>query len=186
MGTRSLIMVINKKGETKIAQYCQFDGYPSGQGLVVLSFLLNSKLEEFQNKIEHCYFVDEESEESEHLEVTFGSRILRYVYENANENNKIYLINDSNFAYNSLFCEWVYVIDFSKNTFEIYEGFQTEKLEPHERFYKEDPDEFGHYGVKMMDSYSLNELPTVKDFLYYTTTDEGLYERNKIKKIKRL
>lgn len=38
MGTRNLTMVIDKKGELKIAQYGQWDGYPSGVGASVLEF----------------------------------------------------------------------------------------------------------------------------------------------------
>ena len=44
MGTRNLTMVINQEGETKVAQYGQWDGYPSGVGASVLSFLKNKEL----------------------------------------------------------------------------------------------------------------------------------------------
>ena len=39
MGTRNLTCVF-VNGEYKVAQYCQWDGYPSGQGLTILNFLL--------------------------------------------------------------------------------------------------------------------------------------------------
>lgn len=39
MGTRNLTMVIDQRGQTKIAQYGQWDGYPSGQGITILRFL---------------------------------------------------------------------------------------------------------------------------------------------------
>ena len=38
MGTRNLTMVIQDH-ETKISQYGQWDGYPEGQSLTILSFL---------------------------------------------------------------------------------------------------------------------------------------------------
>ncbi|MHC5949058.1 hypothetical protein ACVXZ3_04645 [Providencia hangzhouensis] len=38
MGTRHLICVA-KDGDYKVAQYGQWDGYPSGQGLTLLTFL---------------------------------------------------------------------------------------------------------------------------------------------------
>ena len=36
MGTRNLTKVIDKNGVTKVAQYGQWDGYPSGQGVNAL------------------------------------------------------------------------------------------------------------------------------------------------------
>lgn len=54
MGTRNLTMVIQDH-ETKIAQYGQWDGYPEGQGLTILSFLEEKenmqKLKELLSKI---------------------------------------------------------------------------------------------------------------------------------------
>jgi hypothetical protein len=41
MGTRHLVQVIDK-GEVRVAQYGQWDGYPSGQGITILNFLRNS------------------------------------------------------------------------------------------------------------------------------------------------
>ena len=38
MGTRNLTMVIDKKGELKIAQYGQWNGYPSVNGVKILEF----------------------------------------------------------------------------------------------------------------------------------------------------
>lgn len=39
MGTRHLITAFDNEGELKIAQYGQWDGYPSGQGVTVLAWL---------------------------------------------------------------------------------------------------------------------------------------------------
>ena len=38
MGTRHQQMVINQKGEIKLSQYGQWDGYPSGQGKDILTY----------------------------------------------------------------------------------------------------------------------------------------------------
>lgn len=49
MGTRNLTMVIDRKGEIKVAQYGQWDGYPSGQGATILEF---AKDKEKMSKLE--------------------------------------------------------------------------------------------------------------------------------------
>ena len=83
-----------------------------------------------------------------------------------------YLEDDINFAADSLFCEWAYVIDLDKRTFEVYEGFNKEPLNEDERFffleeksYKEHRGVDQYHPVKLVKSWSLDELPTGEEFL---------------------
>jgi hypothetical protein len=46
MGTRNATIVI-KDNKTKVAQYGQWDGYPSGQGVTALNFLRQANLSQF-------------------------------------------------------------------------------------------------------------------------------------------
>lgn len=66
MGTRNLTLLIHN-GENKIAQYGQWDGYPSGQGVRVLKFL--RRLEKyptvkkgFMTKLKRVKFIDDEKQ----------------------------------------------------------------------------------------------------------------------------
>ena len=61
MGTRGLTSV-KVNGETKIAQYGQWDHYPSGQGIVALNFLRNFNEEHFRTQLSKCRFIDENKE----------------------------------------------------------------------------------------------------------------------------
>lgn len=40
MGTRN-VTIVRMKGEVKVAQYCQWDGYPTGQGIWLADFIQN-------------------------------------------------------------------------------------------------------------------------------------------------
>lgn len=80
------------------------------------------------------------------------------------------LMNSIEFANNSLFCEWAYVIDLDKNTFEIYKGFNHNPLMNNERFYSDSEpyeayNETRYYPVKLQASFNLNELPEEKQFI---------------------
>jgi hypothetical protein len=69
MGTRNLTMVINHQGEKKVAQYGQWDGYPSGVGVCVLAFLRNKELfQKFKSNLSKVRFLDEEGLDKEFLE----------------------------------------------------------------------------------------------------------------------
>ena len=57
MGTRNLTMVISN-GETKVAQYGQWDGYPSGNGVIVLEFLTSTNLDDFKKKLSKVKFMN--------------------------------------------------------------------------------------------------------------------------------
>jgi hypothetical protein len=76
------------------------------------------------------------------------------------------VIDNSDFAADSLFCEWAYVIDFDKNTFEVYKGFNKEPLDPSERFFHlTDKKDGEYYPVQHLKTYPLDELPTLGKFL---------------------
>lgn len=55
MGTRNLTLVKNRRGAIKVAQYGQWDGYPEGQGAVILDFIRSKQnrdmLEEVLNRV---------------------------------------------------------------------------------------------------------------------------------------
>ena len=66
MGTRHLICVLHR-GRFLIAQYGQFDGYPSGAGLALLRFLLSaSNIQRLTHGLQHIYTPTEEEEEQLH------------------------------------------------------------------------------------------------------------------------
>ena len=79
------------------------------------------------------------------------------------------LQNSIDFAANSLCCEWAYVIDLDKNTFEVYQGFNKLPLTENERFYNMPKIEYkidvNYYPVKHVVSFDINNLPTEEDFL---------------------
>lgn len=193
MGTRNLTMVISK-GETKIAQYGQWDGYPSGQGATVLDFLTRMYIvgfeNEFKNQLDKCKFIDKEKEKEIQafldelgcsdgwmnmdqsakyveryplLSRDKGAEILNLVLDS--EEETIWLNNGSEFAADSLFCEWAYVIDMDNRRLECYCGFNKEKVDESERFHyleekiDNDPKASGYRAIKHLKTFSFNALP---------------------------
>lgn len=189
MGTRHLICVVSN-GDYRIAQYGQWDGYPEGQGASILEFLKSPMAEQLKKNLKNCtwltnteyeklweeFGVDTKQEMidydayqdfcNKHPELSrdTGARILEIV---AGATGKIKLQNSLNFSRDSLFCEWAYVIDFDKNTFEVYQGFNETPLDKSERFYTagQKEDENGMYPVKLFKSFDLSALPSEEEFL---------------------
>lgn len=187
MGTRHLIAV-KANGAYRIAQYGQWDGYPTGQGAAVLSFLRKKSLPKFKEKCLKTQFISDgelkalwiecgASPNSDFVNMDVankfkslypqlsrdaGSTVLEMVYSSP---DGIKLQDSINFAGDSLFCEWAYVIDFDKETFEVFKGFNTKKLDKNERFYSSPRDGKEYYPVSLAKTYSLKSLPTLKNFL---------------------
>jgi hypothetical protein len=164
MGTRNLT-VVYKDGTHKVAQYGQWDGYPSGQGLTCLRFLQKMDKQTFMQQLDtKVGWATPEDVAAKHpynnRDVALG--ILELIY---NSECELKIVDKIEFGKDSLFCEYAYVIDLDKDTFEIYEGFNIDKLESTERFYTEQPKEGEYFGVKLIKTYPLGALPTEEEFL---------------------
>lgn len=135
MGTRNLTVVKNTAGETKIALYGQWDGYPSYSGLKALDFLRDEILREgLKQRLTLVEFItDEECDklynasksstdwenkdflnEFPGLHRDTGVDILLAV---ASATETLKTIDNSDFRNDTLFCEGVYEVDFSTNQF---------------------------------------------------------------------
>ena len=185
-------MVIHKE-ETKIAQYGQWDGYPEGNGVIILTFLRSkARVKKLTDKLKNVRFATKEDEDEvqkfmksigcadgwmtweksalyhnafPYRSRDIGAAILKMV---ANSKDKEIVLQDStDFAGDSLFCEWAYVIDLDKRQLEIYEGFNQKPLGDNERF-KDIPrsEKSSEYTpVKYIQKYDLDKLPTKRQFL---------------------
>ena len=134
MGTRNLTIVKNNLGETKIAQYGQWDGYPSYSGIQALNFLRDEYNQALLNvKLDLVQFVGDEEVDTLYkqyestdwenkdflnaypgLHRDTGIGILEVV---ANATAPIKSVDNTEFANDSLFCEGIYEVDFSTNKF---------------------------------------------------------------------
>lgn len=166
MGTRHLVSVV-KDGEFKIAQYGQWDGYPSGQGVTVLAFLKNKKrVAKLKKSLDRVRFLDHEGRDKQFVE-DHDSKAPKYmsstdertieqknwynaficrdigadILENIMDSIGEVLLNDNSSFATESDCEWEYKISFDCNLLGVYES------------------------GKVVGAYNLNYLPTKKQFL---------------------
>jgi hypothetical protein len=189
MGTRHLIAVM-ADGKYKIAQYGQWDGYPEGQGVTALEFLRTAtNRKRLKAALKHCVWVTEaeiaatmkklkvdewmNEEQAAIYHSTYplfsrnhGAEILRMVATTPKKARPIRLYDSTSFAGDSLYCEWAYVVDFDKETFEVYKGFNESPLDKDERFahLPEDTDQ-AWKPVRLVKSFRLSRLPAPASFL---------------------
>lgn len=88
-----------------------------------------------------------------------------YGYYYNNDKGEIKLYNDFKFGYESLFCEYGYLINFDTNKLEVYIGFQLNQLDEKERFYTKGPYYNKYYGIKCVKEYDLENLPNNENFI---------------------
>lgn len=195
MGTRNLTIVF-MDGEYRVAQYGQWDGYPEGQGLTCLRFIRDQMNEkDFRDALSHIRYIDAEKlqqmwmdygmdadgsipiKDADRFRMAFpefsrdtGAEILTMIQNDRIASNCLedYLT----FAADSLFCEWAYVIDFDKRTFEVYKGFNHTPLNESDRFFflrqYESDEKYSsgcYHGVRLAKEFSLDDLPDDDAFL---------------------
>ena len=175
MGTRNLTVVYSG-GEYRLAKYCQWDGYPKGNGIDILRFLRVADLGHLRSCVENLepvteayikeHFLENDKVADEFSRNTGGAAILQLI---AERGGGVKVYNELEFAADSLFCEWLWLIDFDAGTagkFEAYRGFNETPLSPDDRFYflrdKSDPP---YCPVKLVCSWPLAGLPTDEEFL---------------------
>ena len=99
-----------------------------------------------------------------------GAKILELI-----QNGKVssgFLVNNIGFASQGD-CEWAWVIDLDKRTFEAYVGWNHDPLTEGDRFFfLRDQEEDGYYGAKLVRSWNLSCLPTKEEFLAAFGHDE--------------
>lgn len=191
MGTRNLTIVVYNQ-EVKVAQYGQWDGYPEGQGITLLSFLKDtSKVEtlkqvlpkvRFQTKkdlkeqatflksigCKNGWMNTEQAEQfKEHYPLNhrdLGGDILESLLK-FKELPELVVVNSYQFAADSLFCEWAYVVDLDQNTFEVYKGPNDLGISEEDRFFSLYQEGDDYYPVQLVESFPLENLPLKQEFL---------------------
>lgn len=191
MGTRNVTIIIADK-ETKVAQYCQWDGYPSGQGLDIIKFFRDTlasnpaQLTIFKQKVlnKTKFLSDSElkdlwksagagdsgwvtmdvSEKFEQLYPSLHRNTGAEILDIINKSNDVVPLTDaSDFVNDGLFCEWAYVVDLDKNKLEVYQGVYFKEGEAPPKIAK---NRFTAAGgqVRLKKKFDLLNLPTNAEF----------------------
>ena len=153
MGTRH-ITAIKKDGQFKVSQYGQWDGYPIGQWVILLSILKEIDLSILKEKVDMVRKITETEldaipEEGLNEAYPWLSRdcwanIVKYIME-----DKLVLNIDTIDLEPNIWIEWSYLIDFDNNTLWVYRGTILSK--------DKKPN-------KPMHIYQLNSLPTLEEW----------------------
>jgi hypothetical protein len=187
--------MVMSEGKYVVAQYGQWDGYPSGQGQTILGFLHVADMEKFKKKLKQVRLVDDEKqkeigkfmesigskdgwcnmEQSDkynkkypYMSRDIGGEILQNIIQ-AEDGEEVWVQDSTDFVRDSLFCEWGYVVDLDKGTFEVYKGFNKRRVPKGQRFASMlcSPNNIDerYYPIKHMQTYQLDNLPTMEEFL---------------------
>lgn len=157
MGTTS-ITIVKLNGKIRIAQPRWHDGYPYGEGIDILKFLLKGfnreKLTEKLLIVRTAESYDEENDREQRQKDYEGIKILKYLL-----NKKDYIIFNGLEDENSVDTyEYAYLIDLDNNAFEIYA--ENEYSHKYKNVRKQP--EFKKYNLLRI--YKFDNLPTLEQF----------------------
>lgn len=173
MGTRNLTMVVHE-GKIKLAHYCQWDGYFDSAGEKILEFLKTDfKPEVFVQNLAKVEAISATELEKQWKELGGVADLVKEKHFNWSRDcsgaEALKMVQDgkmtvqylnTTFAYDSLFCEFLYLLDMDRYVWEIYVGFNKDKLPKKARFYKDKPNEDGYYAVRLFAEIPFDKLPT--------------------------
>jgi len=194
MGTRNLTMVISN-GKTKVAQYGQWDGYPSVQGVIVQNFIKKFSVKKIKEVLKRVKFINNTKQKEidkwfKSIGVTDGwmnmdqAVLYQAKYPLLTRDNGagvlpmlmksydlvIWLNDSTDFGGNSLFCEWAYVLDLDKRVLEVYNGFNKEDKNLENRFAKYDDGKSEYRHISLLTTYTFAELKKMSNHEFVLKT----------------
>ena len=197
MSTRGLVAVFYK-GKYRIAQRQWCDAYPKkpGCGVAILEFLQRWDRDKFCRNLLRTWLVDDvDALPDPSVEEFQGMDALVAVADLAEDTPDLVFMSSLEFAANSLFCEWAYVIDLDTNTFEVYFGLNPLPV-PHAQRFAELPvrmlykqqyeDQKQYFQVQFLRKWYLRKLPLVSAFEATCTRLEAKFRRERYEQMKKL
>lgn len=179
MGTRGLYG-IRKDGVDKVT-YNHFDSYPEYLGMNMIKFCMNHNKDALTGLFNKIELVGDENPTEEQkvnckrngwFDDTVSLQtddnwycLLRDTQGNLEclmQADKAYMLDNSDFIKDSLFCEYAYIINLDRSVLEVWVGCQKEP-DPKNR-YGTQQDEYGYYPCKLIRSY---HLPLTKNKKWY-------------------
>ncbi len=83
-----------------------------------------------------------------------------------------YISDGADFALDSLFCEWGYVVDFDAGVLEVYRGFQKAQPTAGRWVGTEQTGSSGYWAINRVEAFPFAELPEVDDFIGRLNAEE--------------
>lgn len=145
MGTRNLV-IVKLDNKIKVAQYGQWDGYFTGQGITIAKFLAKLDLKNFKKQVKALSFIadaeidrlwkvagaDESGTISMDKANAFGLKYPEFSRDTGAgilsliaKGQVTQVQNNAEFIKDALFCEYAYVLDLNKKTVTIHHGYKT-------------------------------------------------------------
>lgn len=188
MGTRGL-MAFTRNGVLK-SMYNHYDSYPSGLGDNLVKWFTTADLDEARAKFDLLEPVDKEippTDAQKEALIRYANMHVAtqriddwYVILHGTQGDPEkaldagFYVNGNDFAHDSLWCEWGYVIDLDMETLEVYRGFQKTPVSKG-LFASDKANHGGYYPIRPVAKFTLEELkenPNIMNDLENTFYEE--------------
>lgn len=187
MGTRGIIGFITPAGEERLT-YNHYDSYPSGLGLTTVRWLRDADLNKVVEQVTNLRAVNEQEKPTAAERAALAAysdpgvstgddwySTLRNCQGDLGLTLEAGFITDADdFALDSLFCEWGYVIDLQRAVFQVYRGFMNTpptagrwvgKVDPGSPWSPKYAGDKRWFPIQLVGEWSLEHLPSDDDLL---------------------
>lgn len=150
--------------------YNHYDSYPEGLGEDTVAeirvMLKTHGLDEMKNMARRAKFVEKSTSLTVEEAKKFQNVCQNHIRGSIRASLELGVMSDDKeFILDSLMCEWVYVLNFDDNLFEVYQGFQ-DSPHSHGRYaalYNDNSKKFDepqYYPCALIATFRLDEIPS--------------------------